>query len=75
MSEENINNEVIEEDVVIDAASQEVAEDLTADINVGDIEAEVVSAGVSGSDCGPSQGSCCASPHGSRFRQVCLEWP
>ena len=48
MSEENINNEVIEEDVVIDAASQEVAEDLTADINVGDIEAEVVSAGVSG---------------------------
>lgn len=37
MSEENINNEVIEEDVVIDAASQEVAEDLTADINVGDI--------------------------------------
>ena len=33
MSEENINNEVIEEDVVIDAASQEVAEDLTAAVS------------------------------------------
>ena len=37
MAEENINNEVIAEDAVIDAASQEVAEELTADITVDGI--------------------------------------
>lgn len=49
MAEENINNEVIAEDAVIDAASQEVAEELTADITVDGIEAEVAPAAVSGS--------------------------
>ncbi len=48
MAEENINNEVIAEDAVIDAASQEVAEELTADITVDGIEAEVAPAAVSG---------------------------
>ena len=48
MAEENINNEVIAEDAVIDAASQDVAEELTADITVDGIEAEVAPAAVSG---------------------------
>lgn len=48
MAEENINNEVVAEDAVIDAASQEVAEELTADITVDGIEAEVAPAAVSG---------------------------
>ena len=43
MAEENINNEVIAEDAVIDAASQEVAE-----VTVDGIEAEVAPAAVSG---------------------------
>ena len=47
MAEENINNEVIAEDAVIDAASQEVAEELTADIAVDGIEVEVTPAAVS----------------------------
>ena len=47
MAEENINNEVIAEDAVIDAASQEVAEELTADIAVDSIEVEVTPAAVS----------------------------
>ena len=47
MAEENINNEVVAEDAVIDAASQEVAEELTADIAVDGIEVEVTPAAVS----------------------------
>ncbi|MDU7193750.1 30S ribosomal protein S9 [Lawsonella clevelandensis] len=47
MAEENINNEVVAEDAVIDAASQEVAEELTADIAVDSIEVEVTPAAVS----------------------------
>lgn len=47
MAEENINNEVVAEDAMIDAASQEVAEELTADIAVDDIEVEVTPAAVS----------------------------
>lgn len=50
MAEENINNEVIAEDEgVLDAAAQEVSEELTADITVDGIAAEVAPAAVIGS--------------------------